>query len=100
MKEYDEEAAMKQMILAPGCSSVDDNTAAEVLDLIFDYYEENGDLDISSAFDDDADDVENDISEMVSFVHKYLQKNSGSNLTDAQIEAMIRAELDYEESLL
>lgn len=99
MKEYDEEAAMKQMTSAPGCNNVDDNTAAEVLDLIFDYYDENGDLDIASAFDDDDDD-ENDIAEMVAFVQKYLRKNSDTNLTDAQVEAMIRAELDYEESLL
>lgn len=98
MKEYDEEAAMKQMLSAPGTANVDENAAAEVLDLIFDYYDENGDLDINSAFDDEDD--ENDIPAMVAYVQKYLRNSSCTPLSDQQVEAMIRAELDYEESLL
>jgi len=95
MKEYDEDAAMRQMLGADGAGDVDENTTAEVLDLIFDYYEENGDLDPD--FDNDE---ETDVAAMVAYIQKYLRKNATSTLSDAQVEAMVLAEIAYEESLL
>ena len=96
MKEYDEDTAMRLMLEAEGAGKVDEDTAAEVLDLIFDYYDENGDLDIN--FDDEDD--EPDIAAMVAYVQKYLHKNGAVNLSDAKVEAMVLAEIAYEESLL
>ena len=71
----------------------------EVLDLIFDYYEDNGDLEID--FDDeDISDDGTDIAGMVKYISKILAKRPASvNFTNAEIEAIVKAEIAYEESL-
>lgn len=96
MKEYDEEEAIKLMSEAVAPELRDFDAVAEVLDLIYDYYDENGDLEI------DADDEEDeDVEDMTAYIMQYLKKNPPkvSFATD-DISAMIRAEINYEQSLL
>lgn len=95
MKEYDEDEAIALMGKAIAPDTVSDDEVYQVLDLIFDYYDENGELDIDAEADDDTD-----IEEMVDFIAKYLKGKSKSALTKDQIKALVLAEIAYEDSLL
>ena len=67
-----------------------------VIDMIWDYYESNGMLEI----DDDDDEPEEDLEEqLVDYVKKMLQRDPEANVDLADVAAMVKAELDYEESL-
>ena len=95
MKEYNENEAIEAMcaVLPEECR--DEDSACEVLDLIFDYYEENGELDI------DNDDDDTDIDAVVAYILKYLKKNAPAvHFTAEQLAAMVKAEIEYEDSLL
>ncbi len=97
MKDYDESEAVAAMLAKIAKNRRNDDAAYQVLDLIYDYYEENGELDISI----DDDDSETDLAEMVAFIVKQLHRHPADvDLTPEEIEAMIRAEIEYEESLL
>lgn len=93
MKEYNEDEAVACMRAAIGDHEVNDDDIVEVLDLIFDYYDDNGELEID--VDDDAD---SDIEAMTDYVAKYLAKND-CQFSREEIERMVRAEIQYEESL-
>lgn len=95
MKEFDEDQAVKAMIKAAGVADNDDNynTVCQVLDLIYDYYDENGSLEINF----DEDDEQEDVEDMVNYVSRHLAKSGDASFTEAQIKAMIEAEIDYEE---
>ena len=95
MKEYDEDEAIALMKNALGPAEPADEDIYQVLDLIFDYYDENGELDI----DADADD-ETDIDDMTDFIAGYLKGKSKSSLTREQIKTLILAEIEYEDSLI
>lgn len=95
MKEFDEDKAVAKMKEAMGYTATDDGDVYQILDLIFDYYDENGQLEIDGA-DDDSD---VDIDEMVKYIAKYLVK-AGCDFTHDQIRKAIEAEIEYEESLL
>ncbi len=98
MKEYDENKATAAMLAALADNRRDEDAVCEVLDLIYDYYEENGDLDINI---DDDDDSETDIAGMVSFISRQLRRHPASvDFSAEEIEAMVRAEIAYEECLL
>lgn len=97
MKEYDEIEAVNLMMAALPESVRDTDSVCEVLDLIYDYYDDNGDLEI----DLDDDDDNEDIAEMVDYIARMMAKNPPAMaFTDAEIAAMVKAEIEYENSLL
>ncbi len=75
----------------------DDDEILNVIDIIFDYYEENGLLDI----DCDADDVDEDkmIYDLYAYVAKMLKKDPYSLIKSEHIETIVAAELEYERSI-
>ncbi len=94
MKEFDESEAIALMLANVPEEKRDEDAACEVLDLIYDYYEENGDLDI------DADDDDADTGEIVAYVSRMLSRNPAAVVfTDAELQAMVEAEIEYENSL-
>lgn len=95
MKEYDEDEAIAMMGKALGADAPSEEDIYQVLDLIFDYYDENGELDIDADADEDTD-----IDEMVSYIARYLKGKSSTVLSPAQIKALVLAEIAYEDSLL
>lgn len=95
MKEYDEDEAIAMMGKALGADAPSEENIYQVLDLIFDYYDENGELDIDADADEDTD-----IDEMVSYIARYLKGKSSTVLSPAQIKALVLAEIAYEDSLL
>lgn len=70
----------------------------EVIDIIWDYYEENGMLDLSMA-DDDSEEDSIDIDKLTAHVIKMAKKDRHTNLEPLDIPAIVEAELAYEETL-
>jgi hypothetical protein len=74
----------------------DDDEILNVIDIIFDYYDESGMLDIDLS-DEDEDDV--DVEELVKYVTKVLRKDKLSPIAEEHIKPIVLAELDYEQTL-
>ncbi len=97
MKDYDETEAKAAMLAVLRPDRRDEDAVYEILDLIYDYYEDNGDLDITL----DDDEAETDIEAMVAAIAKQLRRRPAStNFDNDEIKAMIEAETAYQESLL
>ncbi|MDE5750571.1 MAG: hypothetical protein K2H87_07365 [Duncaniella sp.] len=99
MKEYQEKEAIKAMraTLTPEASArIDDDELLNIIDIIWDWYEDNGLLDI----DADAD-TEEDVNTqaLVAHVRKMLAKDKLSPILPAEVEPLVAAQLAYEQSL-
>lgn len=98
MKEFDEKSAikaMRQAISEESSAMYDDDEILNVIDIIWDWYEDNGLLDI----DAEADDESVNTDALVKHVRKMLSKDSESPVLADDIEPMVMAELQYEQSL-
>ncbi|MDE6120244.1 MAG: hypothetical protein K2F63_00490 [Muribaculaceae bacterium] len=95
MKEFNENDAVSLMTAVLSPERRDEDAVTEVLDLIFDCYDDNGQLDL----DDDSDDLEAEA--IAAYVSEMLKKNPPAvHFTHNEVLAMVNAELNYEESLL
>lgn len=74
----------------------DEDEILNVIDMIFDYYEDNGLLDIDDVDDDDDEQIESRLSE---YVIKMLKKDPYSQIKLEHVSAIVRAELDYESAI-
>lgn len=95
MKEYDEDEAVRLMSGAIAPNTVSEDDIYQILDLIFDYYDENGELDIDADSDEDTD-----VDAMTDFIAKYLKGKSETEISKEQIKLLVQAEIAYEDSLL
>lgn len=68
-----------------------------VIDMIWDFYEENGLLDIESDPEEDPDDIE---QEVVDYVKRMLRKDKAAVVAPDDVETMVRAEMAYEDSII
>ena len=93
--EYDEQDAVNFIISKTGLN-IDEDDILNIIDIIWDYYEENELLDIDVNTSDEEDvDVKNIIAHAV----KLLKKDKHSMLTDDEIAKIVLAELKYEKTL-
>lgn len=100
MNEYDELTAIKAMraaLPAQVSNAYDDDELLNIVDMIWDYYEQNGLLDID--MDDDDDEPDTLLQDLVEYTTRMLKKDKGATIELAHLPAMIQAELDYEETL-
>lgn len=99
--EYDENQAIKLMrdaVSPENAKLYTDDELLNVIDMIWDYYEENGMLDVDLSDDDDTDeDILADLSE---YVRRMLRKDKGAHIDPDDIQALVAAELEYEDSIL
>ncbi len=98
MKEFDENQAVKAMrkaIPSENSSLYDDDELLNIIDIIWDWYEDQGLLDI----DAEADDEDVNTDALVKHVGKMLSKDSMSPVKREDIEPLVMAELRYEQSL-
>lgn len=98
MKEFDEKEAVKAMreALSPEASErCSDDELLNVIDIIWDWYDESGLLDI----DAEADDEEVNVDALTSHVRKMLAKDKLSPIKPDEVEPLVVAELRYEQSL-
>lgn len=99
MKEFDEKEAVKAMraALSPeGSLRCDDDELLNIIDIIWDWYDDNGLLDIDAEADDDDVNVE----ALSAHVRKMLAKDKLSPVHPDEVEPLVAAELQYEQSLL
>lgn len=98
--EFDENEAIKYMRanVDPGISAryTDDDELFNLIDLVYDYYEANGLLDVDLDGDDD-DEV--DFDDLMEYVGRMLRKDKGSKMDAGDAAAFIHAYFDYEDSL-
>lgn len=67
-----------------------------IIDMIWDYYESNGMLEI----DDEEEDEEEDLEEqLVQYVRKMLSRDEEAQVNPDDVPTIVNAELLYEESL-
>lgn len=95
MKLYDEKEAVDYIKAHVGIPGLNEDTILEIIDAIYDFYDDNGDLDLD--FDDNDDELESSdeadvIISYVSTVIDSVDKNT--------IARIVEAEIDYETSLL
>lgn len=95
MKEYNETDAVKAMLAAlPETSrdTVSEDEMLNVLDIIWDWYEDNGQLDLDS-------EEELDVDALTAHIIKLLAKDKESPITREMVPAIVEAEIAYEATL-
>ncbi len=77
-----------------------DDEILNVIDIIWDYYEESGLLDPATALTDDDDAEEQELAQLTSHVRKMLAKDKGSTILAEDVDVIIAAEIEYENSII
>ncbi|MGM9800185.1 MAG: hypothetical protein ACI30M_05835 [Muribaculaceae bacterium] len=98
--EYDENIAIKKIreVLNDTSNSLyDDDEILNVIDMIWDFYEENGMLELD--IEDGEDDSEAIYSEVCDYVCRMLKKDKDAKVLPCDVPAIVKAEIDYETSL-
>lgn len=98
--EFDEQKAITLINLRlkeAGKLPYEDDEVLNVIDMIWDYYEENGLLDVDADPDEDFDDVE---AEVVDYVVRMLRKDKTAKVAAEDVPLMVKAEMEYEDSVI
>lgn len=98
MNIYDEQEAVtfiKSHISDGLARRCDDDTILEIIDIIFDYYEDNGMLEL----DVDDDNSDDDIDAIIAHAVKIVGKDKHLSLSPDDVARIVKAEIDYELSL-
>lgn len=101
MNLYDENEAVEfinNTLREKGIATYDEDEILNVIDMIWDYYEENGLLEIDDDFE--ADEDEDISSELCDYIRRMLKKDKHAVIKVDDISAIVEAELEYEDSLL
>lgn len=96
--EFDESKAITYIndaLAAAGRTRYPDDEVLNVIDMIWDYYEENGLLD-PELEDEEDEDIE---PGLIDYVNRMLAKDRASVINPDDVPAIIKAEIDYEDSL-
>lgn len=97
--KFDEDDAVKFIratMTAEKNEEISDDEILYVIDCIWDWYEKNGYLEINSSVEDEE---EIKIDELVKYVQKELRRAGETLMVPADVENIIKAELQYEESI-
>lgn len=98
--EFDEQKAVEfinDRLREAGRKPYPEDEVLNVVDMIWDFYEENGLLDLDSDPDEADEDIEPD---MIDYVNRMLRKDKAAGIDPADVPLMVRAEVDYEDSVL
>lgn len=98
--EYDENKAVEfinSRLAQKGRSAYPDDELLNVIDMIWDFYEENGLLDVD-ADDDDADD-EDYTDDIITYVNRMLRKDKEARVIPDDVPLIVEAEMDYEDTI-
>lgn len=101
MTEFDENDALAFIRENAGkerLSVYSDDDLLNIIDMIWDYYEINGMLDV----DFDAEDEEDEdtlLTDIETYVKRMLKKDRGAKVQPDDIKPIVQAELAYENSL-
>lgn len=98
MKEFQEKeaiAAMRATLTPEASSRINDDELLNIIDIIWDWYDDSGLLEI----DAEADSEEVNVDALVKHVRKTLAKDKLSPVGPDEVEPLVAAELAYEQSL-
>lgn len=101
MKEFDENeaiSAMRATLSDVDSAKYNDDELLNLIDIIWDFYEQNGLLDID--LDDEDDDDEDVMPDLVDYAKRMIRKDRRATLDENLVEQLVAAEIDYENSLL
>lgn len=101
MKEFDEYEAMKVMrdaLPEEAQSLYDDDQLLNLIDIIWDFYEQNGMLDID--LEDDSADDDDMLTELIDYAQRMIKKDRRATISLEHIPALVEAEIRYEDSIL
>lgn len=97
--EYDEDNAIafiRDCMSSEVCHSYDDDDILYVIDTIWDYYDSHGNV----VYNDHMTEVEiSALNDLISFVKKEIKKESELTIKTDDIETIVKAELEYENSI-
>ncbi len=96
--EFDENKAVQlinKALVEIGREPYPEDEILNIIDMIWDFYEENGLLDIDAVDDDDTPSID----EIQDYVTRMLRKDHLARIAPQDIPTIINAELDYEESI-
>ncbi|MDE6368371.1 MAG: hypothetical protein K2K94_03955 [Muribaculaceae bacterium] len=94
---FDEKEAIAFIRSNIDVAQLTDDDILDVIDAIFDFYDENGDLDLD--FDEDDEDFGSEADEQA-IIDYVVEALSDSEISQSLITDMVKAELAYEQSLL
>lgn len=94
---YDESDAIKYIREKTGnlLDAYDDDQILNIIDIVWDWQEANGYLEIDA---DDADD-EIDVQALADHAIHLLYKDKGNLVKDAHVRPVVEAELEYEDTI-
>lgn len=101
MDIYDENKAVEYInnaLREKGLSVYQEDEILNVIDMIWDYYEENGLLEIDDDFE--ADDDEDILAELCDYITRMLKKDHHAQIKAEDIPVIVEAEIEYEDSVL
>ncbi|MDE5651193.1 MAG: hypothetical protein K2O30_06845 [Duncaniella sp.] len=96
--EFDEKQVISEMRAAISEESsklYDDDELLNVVDIIWDWYDDQGLLEIDS----EADDEDVNVDALIKHVQRMLSKDKASPVQQSDVEPLVMAELRYEQSL-
>ncbi len=96
--EFDENKAVQlinKSLVDNGRKPYSEDEILNIIDMIWDFYEENGLLEIDDIDDDDTPTLD----EIMEYVTRMLRKDRLAKVESQDLPIIINAELDYEESL-
>ncbi len=99
MTRFDEDDAIKFIratLSEEKNSQVTDDEILYIIDCIWDWYEKNGYLEINAGV---TDEEEVHVDQLVAYVQKELKRAGESLLVPSDVEDIVKAELQYEESI-
>ena len=101
MELFDENKAVEYInnaLIESGKSAYPEDEILNVIDMMWDYYEENGLLEIDANFE--ADEDEDISSELCDYIARMLKKDRQALIKSEDISTIVDAEIEYEDSLL
>lgn len=100
MKEYEEKEVIdliRKELPDSTRTEYSDDDLLNIVDMIWDYYEINGLLDVDAGIDEEEDiDI---VSELIDYAKRMLKKDKACQVRPEHLENIIRAELAYEDIL-
>lgn len=99
LMKYDEDDAIKfiRATLPQEVSErYDDDEILYVIDIIWDWYEKNGYLKIDAGV---TEEEELDVAKLTAYVAKEIKKDGEIMMDPADIDMIVKGELEYEESI-
>lgn len=100
MGEFDEAeaiAAMRGVLTETEQSAYSDDELLNLVDIIWDFYEQNGMLDIDINDEDEDDDF---LPDLIDYACRMIKKDKNAKLSIDSVERLVMAEIAYEESLI